>query len=78
MAPHRRDRRRRRRLKKWIRVTASRSLGGYRIFEAANQPPDPEWPPLTFPEMLRLAFTERGRVIEDHEHPVVKQLLGRL
>ena len=62
----------------WIRVTANRSAGEYEVFEAPNQPPPPEWPATSLPDMLRLAFTDRGRVIQDAEHPVVKQLLGRL
>ena len=62
----------------WVRVTANRSAGEYEVFVAPNQPPPPEWPETSFPDMLRLAFTDRGRVIQDAEHPVVKQLLGRL
>jgi hypothetical protein len=65
-------------MKKWVRVTANRNLGGYEVFEALNQPPSPEWPKLGLPDMLRLAFRSQGRIIEDVEHPVVKQLLGRL
>jgi hypothetical protein len=65
-------------MRRWIRVTANRSLGAYEVFEAAAQPPDPEWPEMSLADMMRLAFTERGRVIQDQEHPVVKQLLGRL
>jgi hypothetical protein len=65
-------------MKRWVRITANRNLGGYEVFEAAHQPPAPEWPELSLADMLRLAFRSQGRVIEDAEHPVVKQLLGRL
>jgi hypothetical protein len=65
-------------MKRWTRVTANRSAGEYEIFDAQNQPPDPDWPDLTLPDMLRLAFTDRGMVIQDAEHPVVRQLAGRL
>jgi hypothetical protein len=65
-------------MKRWVRVTANHNLGGYEVFEAAHQPPVPEWPELSLADMLRLAFRLQGRVIEDAEHPVVKQLLGRL
>ena len=65
-------------MKTWLRVASNRDLGGYEVFEAANQPPDPEWPELDLQQMLHIAFRARGRIIEDSEHPVVKQLLGRL
>jgi len=65
-------------MKKWVRVTANRNLGGYEVYEAAIQPPDPEWPELTLDEMLRLAFSAQGRIIEDMDHPVVRALLGKL
>jgi hypothetical protein len=64
--------------KRWVRVTANRSLGAYEVFEAATQPPEPEWLDMSLADMIRLAFTGRGRVINDPEHPVVKQLFGRL
>ena len=65
-------------IKRWVRVTANRSLGAYEVFEAATQPSEPEWPDMSLADMIRLAFTGRGRVINDPEHPVVKQLFGRL
>jgi hypothetical protein len=65
-------------MKRWIRVTSNRSLGGYECFEAVNQPPAPDWPELDLQQMLHLAFQSQGRIIESTDHPVVKQLLGRL
>ena len=65
-------------VKTWLRVASNRDLGGYEVFEAANQPPDPEWPDLDLQHMLHIAFRARGRIIESSDHPVVKQLLGRL
>ncbi len=64
--------------RKWIRVAANMSLGAYEVFEAVSQPPDPTWPELTLPEMLKTAFHSRGRIIRDHDHTVVKTLTGRL
>jgi hypothetical protein len=65
-------------MKQWVRVTADRDAGGYKVNAAAIQPPEPEWPDLSLAEMLRLAFASQGRIIDDPDHPVVKQLLGRL
>jgi hypothetical protein len=61
-----------------VRVTANLSLGAYEVREALKPPPDPEWPDLTLPDMIRLAFKDRGRIICDAEHSVVKRLLGSL
>ena len=58
--------------RKWIRVTANRSLGAYEVFEAAKAPPDPEWPELDLSDMIRLAFRERGRIIQDGGSPCRK------
>ena len=64
--------------RKWVRVTANRSLGAYEVFEAVKSPPDPEWPDLDLAEMIRVAFENRGRIIRDMQHPVVKRLFGSL
>jgi hypothetical protein len=64
--------------RKWIRVAANKALGAYEVFEAANQPPDPEWPDLSLADMIRLAFSDRGRLVRDPDHPLIKRLLGSL
>ena len=51
------------------------AAGHYEHFEPATKLPDPEWPPLTFTEILRVAF--RDRMIDSLEHPVVRQLRGQ-
>jgi hypothetical protein len=60
----------------WIRVKANMSLGAYEMFEAAATIPDPKWPAVTFPELLRIAF--RHRLVTDLNHPVVKRLRGEV
>jgi hypothetical protein len=64
--------------KKWVRVAANQSLGAYEVSVATNQPPDPEWPDLTLADYIRIAFHDRGRIIKDVDHPVIKHLMGRL
>jgi hypothetical protein len=59
---------------KWVRVKANMSLGAYEMFEAAATIPDPKWPALTFPELLRIAF--KHRLVTNLDHPVVKRLRG--
>ena len=60
----------------WIRVKANMSLGAYEMFEAASTIPDPKWPAVTFPELLRTAF--KHRLVTDLDHPVVKRLRGEV
>jgi hypothetical protein len=59
----------------WIRMRANMSLGAYEIFKAQGQIPEPEWPDVTFNELLELAFRD-GRVIRSFDHPAIKRLLG--
>lgn len=58
----------------WIRVQANMSLGAYDIYESTADLPDPEWPALSFSEMLRIAF--QNRYIQDLDHPIIQQLRG--
>ena len=59
---------------RWVRLTANMSLGAYEIFEAAGNIPQPVWPELPFPELLKIAF--RDRLIDRLDHPVVLHLRG--
>jgi hypothetical protein len=59
---------------RWIRITADQSLGGYQPHAASGALPEPEWPDVTFEELLKLAF--KDRYIDSLDHPVVKTLRG--
>jgi hypothetical protein len=59
---------------KWLRVAANMSLGAYEVYEAVSKLPEPEWPDVTFTEILKIAF--RDRFITDLSHPVVRRLRG--
>ena len=61
---------------KWVRVTSSTSLGAYEIFEASGDLPEPVWPDIPFPEILRIAF--RDRIVDRPEHALVQRLQGVL
>jgi hypothetical protein len=58
----------------WIRMAANMSLGAYEISEAIANYGEPEWPDLTFMEILEIAF--KNRLIDSREHPVIQQLRG--
>ena len=59
---------------KWVRVAANMSLGGYDVYEATGELPEPVWPEITFQELVNIAF--KGRLIDSTDHPVLKRLSG--
>ncbi len=59
----------------WIRVQSNRQLGGYEIYQAAGNIPEPEWPDKTMAELLQIAF--KKNFIKDLDHPVLRALEGR-
>jgi len=61
-------------MSKWVRVTASMSLGAYEIFEASGDLPEPVWPEFPFHEILKIAFRER--LVDRPDHPLVQRLQG--
>ncbi len=62
--------------KQWVRVTANMSLGAYDVFEATGDFPEPEWPDISFQELLQVAF--RDKFIQSLDHPVIQRLRGQL
>ena len=59
----------------WIRVQSNRQLGGWEIYQAAGNIPEPEWPDKTMAELLQVAF--KKNFIKDLDHPVLRALEGR-
>ena len=59
---------------RWLRVKANMSLDAYEFTEAQSTISDPEWPTVSFQEILRIAF--RDKYVGDLNHPVVKRLRG--
>ncbi len=58
----------------WVKLVANQSLRAYDIFTAEGNLADPEWPELSFHEILRLAF--KDKYINSVDHPVCRQLRG--
>jgi hypothetical protein len=63
-------------MEKWVRMSASQSLGAYDIDIAKGVFPDPTWPEVTFEALLKIAY--KGRMIEDLDHPVLRRLRGEI
>lgn len=61
---------------KWVRVRSNMSLGGYEIFEATGNLSAPEWPDMSFEDILRIAF--KNRKIDSVDHPMLKRLRGEI
>ncbi len=61
--------------KKWVRVQANMNLGAYDVWEATANLPEPDWPGLTFEEILKIGF--KDRLIDGPDHPVFSRLLGK-
>ena len=60
--------------REWIRLRSDRELGAYVPMAARNQASEPVWPAMKFPEILAIAF--RGKIISDHNHPILRELRG--
>jgi hypothetical protein len=60
--------------KEWVRIRANMSSGGYEVHRLLVTIPEPDWPDLTFEQILNLAF--KDRIITAVDHPLVRQLRG--
>jgi hypothetical protein len=59
---------------RWVRIAADMQLGAYDVTVATGRVVEPDWPDLTFQEIIKIAF--RDRVITDWDHPVLRRLRG--
>ena len=63
-------------VKSWVRVQADMGAGSYAVFEATGNLPEPDFPELSFRELLGLAF--KTRFIDSMNHPFLQQLFGEV
>jgi hypothetical protein len=61
---------------RWVRVASNMSLGGYDVFKAMSDLPEPEWPDMSMQQIMDIAF--KDRLINSLEHPVIRRLRGAL
>jgi hypothetical protein len=61
-------------IRQWVRVKANQNNGAYDIFVAEAVIAEPEWPKVSFQELLRIGF--RDRLVDDLDHAVLKRLRG--
>ena len=59
---------------KWVRLIGELANGGYRVFSAKGELPEPVWPDRSLQDYLVVAF--EGRIIDHPEHDVILRLQG--
>jgi hypothetical protein len=63
--------------KTWVRAISDMANGRYRVFEApSGRFPEPVFPGHTWGQLIRLAFTDRGRLINSPQHPLFRKWAG--
>jgi hypothetical protein len=60
----------------WTRVSSDMQLGAYQPFVAANDLGDPKWPEEPWASIVHVAL--RDKLIESEQHPVVRELQGKV
>jgi hypothetical protein len=58
----------------WVRVQWNQATKEYDVTPAKGNLPEPEWPDVTFRDLLAIAF--RGRLIDSLDHDVLRRLRG--
>jgi hypothetical protein len=63
---------------KWVRLYHDEANRCYKVFPApAGRFSEPQWPDLKEGKIIRLAFRDKGRLIDSIEHPLFKKWAGR-
>jgi hypothetical protein len=57
-------------------MVSNRAFGAYEVMQATGNLDEPEWPELSFQEIVNLAF--KDKVIATLDHPVIRRLRGEL
>jgi hypothetical protein len=66
-------------VKRYIRMQSNMSLGAYEYQFSENPTPEPEpvWPDKSMTDLLRIAFQNTGRFIDNLDHSIIRELSGR-
>ena len=59
----------------WIRMKSNRACGFYDIIEQEKIMPEPDWPDMSFADMLQTAFND-DHIVDRDDHPALRRLLG--
>jgi hypothetical protein len=62
----------------WVRLFTDHENRCYKVFPApAGRFSDPQWPELKDAKIFRLAFRDKGRLVDSTEHPLFKKWAAR-
>jgi hypothetical protein len=62
----------------WVRLFTDQENRCYKVFPApAGRFGDPQWPELKSAKIFKLAFRDKGRLIDSVEHPLFKKWAAR-
>jgi hypothetical protein len=65
-------------IKQWVRLYTDQKNGVYKVFPApAGRFADPLWPELKHAKIFRLAFRDKGRLVDSTEHPLFQKWAAR-
>jgi hypothetical protein len=65
-------------INRWVRLYTDLTNKAYKVYEApAGRFADPLWPELKPAKIFRLAFRDKGRLIDSTEHPLFKKWAAR-
>jgi len=66
-------------IKKWVRIYTDQENKCYRVYPAPKQEQygEPVWPELSPAKVFRLAFRDKGRLIDSTEHPLFLKWAAR-
>lgn len=65
-------------VKQWVRLYTDQKNGVYKVFPApAGRFGDPIWPELKPAKIFRLAFRDKGRLVDSTEHPLFQKWAAR-
>lgn len=65
-------------IEQWVRLYTDQENKVYRVFPApAERFADPIWPVLKPAKIFRLAFRDKGRLVDSTEHPLFKKWAAR-
>lgn len=60
----------------WLRIQYSQSLSAYETFPASQIKAEPQWPDLTYEELIGIA--SKGKIIDTPDHIVLRKLRGEV
>jgi hypothetical protein len=63
-------------MKYWVRVRANRARGANDVDQAVTLTDEPQWPAMSFEEILRIAF--KYRYITSRDDEILRRLRGEL